>query len=180
MNNSTNKTLLIVDIQNYTISRLPNHVVQNIMTLLDNKAQFGINTVVATRFINSHNSLYQTQLNWNACTNGSTDIEIPKDVLDKIDYVVHKNTYSIDTRIISNIFKKSSEIYIVGTDIDACIYAIALELFENNIVPKLVIPCIGTAATNQYNSIFETCTQMLCRQIGSHNLIYDINKLKVK
>lgn len=180
MNNSTNKTLLIVDIQNYTISRLPNHVVQNIMTLLEHKDLFGISTVVATRFINTHNSLYRTQLNWNACTNGSTDIEIPKNFLDKVDFVIDKTTYSIDKHIILNIFKKSSEIYIVGTDIDACVYTIALELFENNIVPKLIIPCIGTTATDQYNSIFETCTQMLCRQIGSHNLIYDINKLKVK
>lgn len=130
MSNSTiNKTLLIVDIQNYTISRLPNYVVQNIMTLLEHKDLFGISTVVATRFINSQNSLYRTQLNCNACSNGSTDIEIPKNFLDKVDYVVHKNTYNIDTRIISNIFKKSSEIYIVGTDIDACIYAIALKLF---------------------------------------------------
>ena len=46
------------------------------------------------------------------------------------------------------IIPKDSEIYLCGTDYDACVLAIAYQLFDNGFAPKIISSCIGSASRN--------------------------------
>lgn len=178
------KILFIVDMQAEPLRRLPQSIIDNIMVLLDDKAAFGIGSVVATQFFNTEDSLYVSELGWSGCLE-SEDIAIPSKITEKADLIVSKPTYGIGEAMLRTVFEDimgseelPKEVYLVGTDIDACIYAIALELWDIGIVPRIVLPCTGT--TNTTPGAFETGLQILGRQIGKHNLIHSLCELQEK
>lgn len=135
------KTLLVVDMQKGFLKN------ENYLNL-SNKIQSLINNnnydkILFTKFKNDilKNSFYQEKLGWHKLTTQEEQdfsINIPKNsiILEKYGYGITPN--DIDKLKSLNI----TEIDICGVQAEACVYAIALDLWDNGIYPNILIDYI--------------------------------------
>ena len=138
------KILLLVDVQKDMINSNNEFVLDNILHLTQT---IRFDKIFATLFKNRENSQYDNWLNYTKFNNSSIDDLLLNDKL-KIDKVFTKTSYSIlDSDLASN-FSPNDEVYICGTDYDACILAIAYQMFDHNIRPFIVIDCVGSHSSN--------------------------------
>ena len=154
-----NKVLLIVDMQKGFINKkIYSDLVVKINDLIN------MNTYdyyIFTKFINKKNSFYVNKLKWkNLITNDSQKIcvTMPKNSL-----VFEKYGYGLDNICVEKIRElvlPDNQIDICGLQTDACVYAIALQLFDNGIYPNILINYTATLNNN------EAIKAMLIHQFG--------------
>ena len=151
------KVLIVVDMQKGFMTK-------DIYIELNNKIQNLLDSgcyenVYFTKFINTKNSLYQTRLNWFGLTDEestSLSLDYPSGV------IFEKAGYGLtDEQIKELACLNEKEIDVCGIETDACVYAIAFQLFDNGIFPNILINYVAT--TNQQ----EIMKQILIRQFGS-------------
>ena len=153
------KILLVVDMQNGFMTK------QNYIDL-NKKIENLINTysyqkIYFTKFKNTKNSLYETRVNWTELCDAKSQefsLPLPKDaiVFEKYGYGLHSN--QIEELKSLNV----SQIDICGLQTDACVYAIALQLFDNKIFPNILINYVETSPTRK-----ATAKEILIHQFGS-------------
>lgn len=132
------KVLLVVDMQKGFINK-PHYkkVNKKIDKLLKNS---NYDKIILTRFVNdkSKNPLYVTQVGWNKLTTAAEQefsVTVPSDAvilekygyglqLEDLEYIKSLNVNSID---------------VCGVKANACVYAIALQLFDLGIAPNILI-----------------------------------------
>lgn len=67
---------------------------------------------------------------------------------------------------------KSDEVYLCGTDYDACVLAIAFQLFDHGIQPHIVSSCVGSHSENP--SISKEDFEKLClKNFGKNSVVKD-------
>lgn len=131
-------TLIVVDMQKgFTISEQTVYLKEKIMCLLEQRI---FDCVVATRFINKDNSVYERLLSWNQLKLNEEYALI--EGLDKyVDYIEDKDIY---TCVNGDFVRRLCElnegeypeyVFIAGVDTDCCVLKIAVDLFEQNIRP---------------------------------------------
>ncbi|MBP3344931.1 MAG: cysteine hydrolase [Clostridia bacterium] len=169
------KTLIIIDVQKGFINEHNEQMLENIKKISE-RGNFDI--VIATQFVNDEKSQYIKSLNWNAMFS-SPEIDFALN-LPKGTFVVQKSSYGLPNsmfvkeglKINENlVIPKDSEIYLCGTDYDACVLAIAYQLFDNGFAPKIISNAIGSASRKPVDKTI--VERIMTRNFGRTSVIYD-------
>ena len=131
------KILIVVDMQNGFISN-PNY-----NALKDKIEKFITNSnyekIIFTKFLNdkTKNSFYIDKLNYTQLTtNNEQEICLP---LPNNSIVFEKFGYGLEQKYLERLKSFGEyEVDICGLQADACVYAIALQCFDNNIYPNIL------------------------------------------
>lgn len=153
-----NKVLLVVDMQNgflnYECYRSLNKKIDNYIKKNDYEL------IIFTKFINTNDSLYEKKLNWfNLKTKQSQEIcvYVPKNSI-----IFEKYGYGLQIEDLEKIKELGIEdIDICGLQTDACVYAIAFQLWDNGIYPNILINYTATAPERE-----EGAKKILLHQFG--------------
>lgn len=162
MNNST--ALLIIDMQEGFITKETQHVADSINDMLKNNTY---DTIIATKFLNYHESPFVKHLQWEEMIDNNTDL-LPFIELAS-NYIVEKYGYHCGQELI-DILKENhiDRIDIVGVDTDECVLANATYLFDKGfnvtVYSKL---CASTGGIGIHNAAIE----ILKRNIGTKNIV---------
>lgn len=154
-----NKTLIVVDMQEGFMENAHyREVSKKINSLL---ATSKYDAIFVTRFINKHHSLYERRLNWTNLQDersGKFSIDVPQNAI-----VLEKYGYGLEIKQLKKLKRmKLDEVDICGVQTDACVYAIALQLFDNGIFPNILINYVSTDSSRE---VF--AKEMLIHQFGS-------------
>lgn len=157
------KKLLIVDVQKGFINENNSFLVKSIENLINSNV---FDQIFATKFINHPKSQFVEFLNWHKLMEKSEldfAIQLPSDVT-----VLEKTSYSLEAG--GGIqFNKTDKVYLCGTDYDACILAIAYQLFDSGIKPYILINYVGSASKNPLNK--EEFIKLFKRNFGEDSVI---------
>lgn len=130
--------LIVIDIQNgFTQHTQTAKLAEKIKTLLSLNV---FDSVVATRFLNGANSVYEQLFDWKHLET-EDEYAIVSGYEEHIDYVFDKYVYNcINTSFIQKLCqlndgKYPEKVFVVGADTDCCVLTIATGLFEHNIRP---------------------------------------------
>lgn len=153
-----NRTLMVVDMQQgFMNNDNYKNLNDKIIKLIDNNEY---DRIVLTKFINRSDSLYETKLNWEKLKDEESQnfsFEVPNNAL-----VYEKYGYGLDGEQINNLKSLGiKEIDLCGIEADACVYAIALQLFDNDIYPNILINYVETK-----ENLKESTREMMIRQFG--------------
>jgi len=168
------KVLLIVDMQKGFINNNNKFLIENIENLLKNQK---FDEIFATKFINHPASQFVEYLDWNKMKRSKlTDfaIDLPPTIK-----IIEKETYGLKDRMFCGdkfkIGKKvftplQDEIYICGTDYDACVLAIAYQFFDHGFQPHFIKNCCGSASKNP--NISPMHFERMCKRIfGEESIV---------
>lgn len=130
--------LILVDVQN---GFLRNEQTRKLGGEIGNllKSKF-FDYVVATRFLNYQNSIYEKLFNWHRLMTDE-DRKLCKNFEDFVDVVIEKTVYTcVNSHFLQRICQLNDgtfpeKLFIAGIDTDCCVLKIATDLFENNIRP---------------------------------------------
>lgn len=134
------KKLLIIDMQKGFINKNNRFLIKRIKNLIDN-GKFDV--VLATKFENFSNSQYEKWLSWSKLKN-EAEQALETEIEKRANIVIEKNSYAISDEQFSKWFHQEDEVYLCGTDYDACVLAVAFQLFDHNIKPYILIDCVGS------------------------------------
>ena len=142
------KALLIVDMQNGFITKKPySDLVSKINSLIEkNNYEY----YIFTKFINRKNSFYVKKLGWKNLLSEESQkicVSIPHN-----NFIFEKNGYGLSQKQIEKIkeiLSTENNIDICGLQTDACLYAISLQLFDNDIYPNILINYTATLNNNK-------------------------------
>lgn len=167
------KTLLIIDVQKGFINENNRQMLKSIENIV---GQF--DTIIATQFVNNENSQYVKLLNWNAMLEPEeTDFafKLPKEtqIIKKTSYGLPDDVFDKQGLMVGKdiVVPKGSEIYLCGTDYDACVLAVAYQLFDNGFAPKIISSCIGSSSRNPIDK--KVIEKIMSRNFGRQSIIKD-------
>lgn len=152
------KVLIVVDMQKGFMTK-PEYIElsDKIQNYLDNASY---EKVYFTKFVNKKHSLYQTKLGWFRMTSKE---EQEFSLNYKNAEVFEKTGYGLTESQLNEIVSlNEKEVDICGVETDACVYAIAFQLFDKGIFPNILINYVATTKHRE-----ETMKQILIRQFGS-------------
>ena len=160
------KKLLIVDMQKGFINNNNAFLVKNIENLMKNG---NFDQIVATRFVNHKNSQYEKFLNWTKLS----DQESQSFAINLPEYakVCEKSSYGMRGGDLACAINENDEVYLCGTDHDACVLAIAYQLFDYGVQPHIVMNCVGSHSENP--AISKEDFEKLClKNFGKNSVCY--------
>lgn len=155
------KTLLIVDMQEGFMTK-PNYIeLKTKINELISKNEY--DKYIFTKFVNKEQSLYQKELKWFDLNDEKSQeicVTIPKNSL-----IFEKYGYGLSFENIEKIKQLNiSQIDLCGIELDACVYAIALQMWDNNIFPSVLINYVGIPS-----GIEKSTKNIIIRQFGKFN-----------
>ena len=158
-----NTLLLIIDMQKAFINPNTEYLIEKISNLI-NTNQY--NYIVFTRFINTNDSIYVSDLNYYGCIGEDKELFIKPDNHKIIDKKVYSSLNSeLKKYIIENNIDK---IYLCGINTDCCVLKTAFDLFENEYDFYILKDyCASTNGTEKHNNALE----ILKRNIGNKRII---------
>ena len=163
--------LLVVDMQKgFARYKQTLDLRDKILKLLELKV---FDSVIATRFLNDNDSIYEKLLKWKRLKI-EDERAIDSSYNQYIDFVFDKYIYNcVNSSFIQKLCqlndgKYPEKIFIVGADTDCCILTIATALFENNIRP---IVLINYCSSNGGDLSHEAGILCMRRLIGKEQLI---------
>ncbi len=110
---------------------------ERIKTLLETRV---FDYVVATKFLNYDNSIYEKLFDWHRLKN-EEDRKLCNSLENYVDVVIEKTVYTcVNSHFLQRVCQLNDgtfpeKLFIVGADTDCCVLKIATDLFENNIRP---------------------------------------------
>ena len=132
--------LLIVDMQNgFARYEQTKEIGTKIVELLKTNS---FDYVIATKFINPSQGPYRRILKWEKLTS-SPEIDLIEGI--KADYIFEKEEYTcVNQEMMQEIIRvnegqKPNNIFIVGVDTDCCVMKTAVDLFEKDIRPIVLL-----------------------------------------
>ena len=158
-----NTLLLIIDMQKAFINPNTEYLIEKISNLINaNK----YNYIVFTRFINTNDSIYVSDLNYYGCIGEDKELVIKPDNHKVIDKKVYSSLNSeLKNYIIENNIDK---IYLCGINTDCCVLKTAFDLFENEYDFYILKDyCASTNGIEKHNNALE----ILKRNIGNKRII---------
>lgn len=163
------KILLVVDMQKGFINKHNEHLIDGINKLLKSNI---FENVIFTKYKNKSDSPFVKFLNWNALT----DEESQGFVVDANDNIIEKYSYGLPYKEVEKLKEQSTdEVYLCGTDIDACLLNIAYNLFDNDIKPIFIKELCATSSKNE--NMKDYAWQIIERNFGK-NCICSCDDLK--
>lgn len=159
----TNNALVIVDMQKGFINDLTKDLPSKI-----EKLQNKYDWVYSLQFINLNDSLFRSQLKWNKLSLDTEDVKFAYDVRPD-STVFQKYSYGASPELIEDLRDKGiTTVDICGCDTAECITKIAMDLFDNNIVPRVLSDYCRSYISQEQN---ERGLAMLRSVIGAQNVI---------
>lgn len=149
--------LLIVDIQDAFLKDEYKHIVQDIKDYI---AESNYASIIGTVFRNEPSSNFVKYLKWNGCMETQTNL-VP------CHRVILKSTYGLPDWSL-NIFKTTSCVDIVGVDTDACVMAVAFQLFDAGINFRILSDMCYSSGGKE---IHDTALKLMERNFGSAVII---------
>lgn len=158
------KSIIVIDMQKGFINKNNTHIVDKINNYLKTNA---FDFIFYTAFINSLNSPFVKILNYK----NMIDRDEQNFVVDIVpnSTIFEKEGYGLTQEMIT-VLKDNNiqEIELCGTDTDACVMAIAYNLFDNNIRPIIKSELCATSSFN--NSIHTNSLEIMKRSFGKNNV----------
>jgi nicotinamidase-related amidase len=159
--------LIVVDLQNGFINEFTGHVPDRVVTLIESGAY---DPVLYTRFINMPDGPYPRFTGWDACMGPpETDLvdaiarhATPEVTFDKHGYAGIPEAlerYLVDHGI--------ERVTLVGIDTDMCVLKVAMDAFDLNLEPVILIDCCASTSGLQSHL---AGLAVLARNIGAHQL----------
>lgn len=161
------KCIFVVDVQNGFVSPKTQHVVPKIKELLPS---FSDGLIIATKFINKTGSPYDCIINWRRLKE-SPETDLYEGIEQLCNHVIEKEIYSALTNEVINLLKENdvTEAYITGIDTDCCVLKTAVDLFERNIKPMVLV---DYCASNGGEESHLAAIRVLQRTIGYNQLLH--------
>jgi len=140
--------LLVVDVQRGFINDFTHHIPERIVRLVD-RGDCG--PIFATRFVNTANSPYRRFLDWHACEGPpETDLvpEITKLLKKHEGKVFPKKGFTgLPPELADHLKERRvGRVTVVGIDTDMCVLKIAMDLFDMNVRPTVLVDCCASTA----------------------------------
>jgi len=159
------KKLLIIDIQKGFINENNADLIEKIENLIKNEK---FDKVYATQFKNFSKSQYGSWLNWTALKS-KTEQKLPKTIEKSVDAIIEKTSYALPDDQLKKYFRKDDEVYLCGTDYDACVLAVAFQLFDNEIRPYIILDCVGSHSNLPISK--KSFEKMCIKNFGKNSII---------
>lgn len=163
--------LLIVDMQNGFARNEQTLKLMNKIERLLNRKLF--DAVVATRFYNENNSMYEKVLGWKKLMT-EEERQVPKEIARYVNYYEDKYIYNcVNSNFLQRLCQLNDgqypqKVFIVGADTDCCVMTIATALFENNIRPIVLTQYVGS---NGGSDSHKAGLLVMTRLIGREQLV---------
>lgn len=156
------KKLLIIDMQKGFINKNNEILINNIKNLLKN---YKFDKIIATKFVNKENSQFEKFLNWK-------EMKSEEQINFALSFpscteVIEKCSYSLPIDSLKD-FSKEDEVFLCGTDYDACILAIGYQLFDREVSVKFIKNAISSSSSKNRNEILD---EIVIRNFGKDSLI---------
>lgn len=121
-----NSLLLVIDMQEAFINENTEHLIEKVEKLIHSNHY---NYVVFTRFINTSDSRYVRELNYDGCLGEDKTLVISSDNYPVFD----KTIYSAMNDELKDYIRKNNidKIYLCGIDTECCVLKTSFDLFEN-------------------------------------------------
>lgn len=167
--------LLLIDMQvGFTQDPVTNQLVHKTKELLDQQL---FDTVIATKFVNAKNSIYEQLMNWTDCST-EQEIAIRSELLPYISETTTKTIYScVSPNFLQRLCQINDgnypkKIFLAGVDTDSCVLKTAVDLFENNIRPIVLTDFCYSSGGQKFHDAGIVCMQRL---LGEKQLIDSTN-----
>ena len=161
------QALMIVDMQKGLMKESNSHLIPKINAYLKEKH---FEKVIYTKFYNHLDSQYVYLLNWKKMIS-EDEIEICVDQVDD-SIVFPKCSYGISYEQIRWLKEQHiNEVVLCGTDIDACVLAIAYNLFDNGIKPYFKWDLLASANMRSKVDPKEIVKPMIIRNFGEDSIL---------
>ena len=139
------KNIIIVDMQKGFINENNSFLVEKINNYLKNHV---FDNIIYTKYINFPESPFVKFLDWKDLQDEDSQ-QIIVDIK-KGGIIFEKVGYGVDTCVIDYMKSKNiTECEVCGTNSDACVMAVAFNLFDNDIKPILLEDMCGTNNSNK-------------------------------
>jgi nicotinamidase-related amidase len=159
--------LLVVDVQNGFINEYTRHIPARIAALIERGDHA---PVLFTRFVNIEGSPFRRLLDWHKCERPPetefapeiAELAVERRIFSKPGYVgisEELGDYLERERI--------NRIFVVGIDTDMCVLKVAMDLFDLNIEPIVLVDCCASTAGLQTHL---AGLAVLARNIGADRL----------
>lgn len=167
-----NSVLMIVDVQNGFITGETRHVLPVICKLL-RRWQQSNGEVIFTQYFNHPGSAFERLMDWRFLYS-PPDTDIADDVSRHIgdSPVISKGTYSAFTPRFAELLssRKWTDVIICGIDTDLCVLKTALDAFEYDLTPWIVVNASASTGGNEFH---EAGLKVIGRAIGEQHLLRD-------
>ncbi len=166
------KTLMIVDMQNGFITDNNRFLIAEINNLIKSNK---FDRIVVTQFVNNEKTQFFQSLNWKEMLS-SPDIDFAVNI-PKNSHIIKKDSYGLPINMFDKkglkidenlILPRDEQIFICGTDYDACILAIGYQLFDQGFTPIFIEKCIGSASKNPVDK--DVVEKIMKRNFGKHSI----------
>jgi nicotinamidase-related amidase len=163
--------LIVVDVQNGFITEHSAHVVPVIVELV-RRWQAAGHDVVFTRYINHEDSIFERLMGWTKLQH-SPAIDIVPDLQPYVEgatAVVDKKVYTLFTDEGEQLAKDRdwTDVYVCGIDREVCVLKTAVDAFERNIVPRLVV---DASASHSGSEAHNAGLLVAAKMIGQRQLV---------
>lgn len=163
--------LIVVDVQNGFITEHSAHVVPVIVKLVKQWQKAG-RDVVFTRYINHKDSIFERIMGWTKLQK-SPAIDIVSELQPFVPSalaVVDKRVYTMFTDEGERLAKERgwTDVYVCGIDTEVCVLKTAVDAFERDIVPRLVV---DASASHSGSEAHEAGLVVAQKMIGRKQLV---------
>lgn len=169
---SDNAALIVVDVQNGFVTEHSAHVVPVILDLVKRWQEAG-RDVVFTRYINYEGSIFERAMGWSKLQ-VSPEIDIVPELQPLVSYavaVIDKHVYTMFTDEGEQLAKDRAwtEVYVCGIDTEVCVLKTAVDAFERDIVPRLVV---DASASHSGSEAHDAGLLVAQKMIGRRQLVH--------
>lgn len=159
--------LVIVDVQNGFINRFTDHIPARVLKLIENG---NFDPILFTCFVNIEGGPYRRFMDWHDC------VEPPEtDVVEELrPHASDSRTYRKDgyagipeelaDYLVTNDIHRAT---VVGIDTDMCVLKVAMDIFDLNIEPIVLVDCCASTSGLQSHL---AGLAVLARNIGADQL----------
>lgn len=158
------KNIIIVDMQKGFINDNNRHIIEKINSYLKNNT---FDNIIYTKYVNYEGSPFVKILDWHA-------MKVPEEQEFCVDFIngatiIPKVGYGVKQEDILKLKKLNiDEIEVCGTDTDACVLAVAFQLFDNGIKPIILKDLCASSSSNI--EMHNMAIKVMERQFGKDNV----------
>lgn len=160
--------LLVIDMQNGFLNDETEHIVPDVERLIAHFTKEK-SLIAFTRFINSPDSVYVKWLGWSELME-EPETSLIVNFCRTTARVFDKKTYTAFTEDFESFLHENAinKIVICGVDTDACVLKTALDAFEKNYQPVVIVDACASGAGDQ---IHLASLSLLSRLIGEKQMV---------
>jgi len=159
--------LLVVDVQQGFINDFTRHIPERVVTLIERNAYAPL---LFTRFINVEGGPFQRFVGWRDCAREPETNLVPElapYATDEVTFSKPGHAGISDDLAACLAAEQIERISIVGIDTDMCVLKVALDIFDLNIEPFVLVDCGSSTAGLQSHL---AGLAVLARNIGADHL----------